>query len=150
MNKKMRLEGEWVIDSPRDKIYDIITDFEKYPEYFPKVAESVKIVKQEYNYYEIDVILKSFGRKFDAKMCTTVKPKTGFVSDNVSSFGTSGHEELVLYEEGYRTKIKYYYQIYIHKPLLRIVAKPMIKWFAMKAWEKAVIDQLRVLTENKE
>jgi len=41
------------------------------------------------------------------------------------------------------TKITYIYEIDIHKKWLRISARPLIGWFAMKAWEKAFVDGLR-------
>ncbi|MDD5294792.1 MAG: hypothetical protein PHP21_02615, partial [Patescibacteria group bacterium] len=76
-------------------------------------------------------------------------PQRGFISDNESpKFGTSGHEELLLENVEGGTKINYVYEVDIHKKWLRIIAKPLIGWFAMKAWEKAFIDRLRELLEK--
>jgi protoheme ferro-lyase len=81
-------------------------------------------------------------------MSTQLRPPTGFVSDNESTFGTSGHEEMKLVEEDGGTRLHYIYELNIHKPLLRVIAKPLIGWFAMKSWEKAVIDRVRELVAN--
>lgn len=147
--KNILLKKSWIIKAPLVEVFNIITDFEKFPEYFPKVAKSIKITKRERNYLEMDATVKSFGQKFPVKMKTQILPGKGFISDNVSpKFGISGHEELLLLEHPEGTVIDYTYQVAIHKSWLRIVAKPLIAWFSMKYWQKAVIDELRKRLEN--
>ncbi len=142
--KDITLHASWFIKAPLTEVFTMMTDFEKFPEHFPKVAESVKVIKREGNFLEMDATVKSFGQHFPVKMKTQILPGKGFISDNESpKFGTSGHEELLLSEQGGGTMIDYTYQVAIHRPLLRIVAKPLIGWFSMKYWEKAVIDELR-------
>lgn len=127
----------------------MVTDFERMPEYFPKVAESVRIMKREGDRLEMEATVRSFGRSFPVRMKTRILPGTGFVSDNESpEFGTSGHEELLLSEGPAGTEIDYTYQVAIHKRWLRVVARPLIGWFSMKFWEKAVIDELRKRLER--
>lgn len=126
-----------------------MTDFEKFPEYFPKVAESIRIVKRDGNHLEMNATVRSFGTTFPVTMKTEILPGKGFVSDNESpKFGTSGHEELLLFQKPEGTVIDYTYQVAIHKRWLRIVAKPLIGWFSMKFWEKAVIEELRKRLEG--
>jgi hypothetical protein len=126
-----------------------MTDFEKFPEYFPKVADSIRVVKREGNYLEIDATVKSFGQSFPVKMKTQILPDKGYISDNDSpKFGTSGHEEFLLSQDPEGTMIDYTYQVAIHKFWLRLVAKPLIGWFSMKYWEKAVIDVLKKRLEK--
>ncbi len=139
-----------MIKAPIQKVFDIITDFEKMPKNFPKVAESIIITKREGNNLEIEAQVKSFGTTFPVKMKTKIIPQRGFISDNQSpKFGTSGHEELLLESVNGGTKVNYIYEVDIHKRWLRIIAKPLIGWFAMKAWEKAYINRLRDMLENK-
>ena len=148
--KDITLHAKWLIKAPLTKVFNIMTDFEKFPEYFPKVAESIKIVKREGNYREMEATVKSFGQNFPVKMKTQILPEKGYISDNESpKFGTSGHEEFLLSESQEGTIIDYTYQVSIHKRWLRIVAKPLIGWFSMKYWEKAVIDELRKKLEIK-
>ncbi len=126
-----------------------MTDFAKWPEYFPKVATSLQVKKHEGNNLEIDATVKSFGQNFPVQMRTKILPGKGFISDNESpKFGTSGHEELLLFEIAEGTVIDYTYQVAIHRWWLRIVAKPLIAWFSMKFWEKAVIDELKKRLEK--
>ena len=147
--KDIVLRGKWLVKAPLTVVFNIMTDFEKFPEYFPKVAESIRITKREGNYLEMDAVAKSFGRTFPVKMKTQILPGKGFISDNESfTFGTSGHEELLLSAHGDGTVIDYVYRVAIHKRWLRIVARPLIGWYSMKYWQKAVIDELRKKLER--
>lgn len=148
--KEITLHKQWVIKAPIDQVFGIMTDFEKFPQYFPKVAESIHIIKREGNHLEMEATAKSFGRSFKVNMKTEILPNKGFISDNDSyQFGTSGHEELLLSPHAEGTLIDYTYQVTIHKMWLRVVATPLIKWYSMKYWEKAVIDELKKLVEKK-
>lgn len=147
--KEITLHKQWVIKAPIEDVARIMTDFEKLPEHFPKVAESVEINKRDGNNLEMEATVKSFGRKFKVKMKTQILPGKGFISDNVNNqFGTSGHEEFLLSVHPEGTLIDYTYQVSIHKEWLRIVATPLIKWYSMKAWEKAVIEELKKIVEK--
>jgi carbon monoxide dehydrogenase subunit G len=147
---QITLHNQWVIKASIEDVSRIMTDFEKLPKYFPKVAESVQINKRDGNNLEMEATVKSFGTKFKVKMKTQILPGKGFISDNDSyQFGTSGHEELFLSPNAEGTLIDYTYQVSIHKAWLRIVATPLIKWYSMKAWEKAVIDQLKKILEKQ-
>jgi len=147
--KNITLHKQWVIKAPIEKVAPILTDFENMPKHFPKVAENVDIKKRDGNNLEMEATVKSFGKKFQVKMKTQILPGKGFISDNDSyQFGTSGHEELLLSEHPEGTLVDYTYQVSIHKKWLRIVATPLIKWYSMKAWEKAVVDELRKMVEK--
>lgn len=146
---QITLHKQWLIKAPIEDVSRIMTDFEKFPERFPKVAESIQINKRDGNKLEMEAIVKSFGKKLPVRMKTEILPGKGFISDNDSYvFGTSGHEELLLSGKNGGTLIDYTYQITIHKKWLRIVATPLIKWYSMKYWEKAVIDELKKILEN--
>jgi hypothetical protein len=148
--KEITLRGAWVIRAPLAEVFRIITDFEKFPDYFPRVAESIRIVKRKGFHLEMHATVTSFGRQFPVNMKTQILPGKGFVSDNQSpTFGTSGHEELLLSPHPEGTLVDYTYQVTIHKRWLRLVARPLIRWYSMKYWQKAVIDELRNMLEKK-
>ncbi len=147
--KQITLHDQWVVKAPVSDVFMIMTDFERFPENFPKVAESVRIDKKEGNHLEMEATVKSFGRSFKVKMKTQILPDKGFISDNDSyQFGTSGHEELLLSLHPEGTLIDYTYRVAIHKKWLRIIAVPLLRWYSMKFWEKVVIDRLRELLEK--
>ncbi len=148
--KELTLHKQWLIKASIEDVSKIMTDFENLPKYFPKVAESVQVNKRDGNNLEMEATVKSFGRSFKVTMKTKILPGKGFISDNDSyQFGTSGHEELLLTEQAEGTLINYTYQVSIHKAWLRVVATPLIKWYSMKVWEKAVIDELRKIVEKE-
>lgn len=142
------LKGSWIIKSPRDEIYKIISDFESMPKHFPSIAESIRITEKSGNHQKMIAKVKSFGSVFDVKMETELLPGIGFKSNNESSFGTSGHEEFVMEEVLEGTKINYSYEIEIHRPILRIIGTPLIKWFSLWSWKRAFIDRLRKIVEK--
>lgn len=146
--KQIHLKGSWIIKAPKEEIYKIVSDFENMPKYFPTIAESVHITEKEGNHQKMNARVKSFGKVFDVKMQTELLPNIGFKSTNESSFGTSGYEELLMEDVEAGTKINYTYEVEIHKPLLRLVATPMIKWFAMWSWKRAFIDKLKKIVEK--
>lgn len=146
---EITLRGQWLIKAPLAEVFGVMTDFERFPEHFPKVAESVAITRRDGDSLEIQASVKSFGRTFPVYMKTRILPGKGFTSDNESPvFGTSGHEELLLAPSAAGTRIDYTYQLSIHKAWLRIVAAPLIRWYSMKYWERAVIDELKKILAN--
>lgn len=147
--KGITLHDQWLVKAPQEEVFAMMTDFEKLPEHFPKVADSVQVRKREGDYLEMDATVRSFGKEFPVKMKTRILPGKGFISDNDSYiFGTSGHEELLLSKAPEGTLIDYTYKVSIHKAWLRVVATPLIRWYSMKYWEKAVIDELRKALEK--
>lgn len=149
MADAIALQGSWTLRAPRSEVFDTITDFERWPEYFPKVAESVRVVRHDDDRVDIEATVKSFGRRFPVTMSTRVLPGRGFTSDNESpKFGTSGHEELRLSDDPAGTVIDYTYEVVVHRRWLRLVARPLIAGFSMRYWEKAVIEELRSRLER--
>jgi len=147
--KEITLHNQWLVKAPIEDVFRMITDFEKFPKHFPKVAQSIQIKKREGDYLEMEAIAMSFGKKFPVQMKTHILPGKGFISDNDSfKFGTSGHEEILLSKSSEGTIIDYTYRVLIHKAWLRVVAIPLIRWYAMKYWEKAVISELKKAFEK--
>lgn len=147
--KDIALHATWLIKAPLADVFRVMTDFERFPERFPKVAGSVRVVKREGDRLEMDTTVRSFGRTFPVKMRTRILPGKGFISDNESpKFGTSGHEELLLSERPEGTEIDYTYHVAIHKRWLRLVAGPLIGRYSMRFWERAVIHELRRMLER--
>lgn len=150
--KKLHLTGSWKIFAPREEIYKIISDFENMPKNFPSVAQSLKIVEKKGNNLIIEATAKSFGTTFPITMKTVLNPPIGFISDNINhKFKAVGHEEFLMAEIATGTQINYSYEYDISNShlLLRLVAKPLLAWFGLWFWKRAVIDKIKIMLKNK-
>ena len=144
--KPICLKGSWIIKAPMEKIYEIVSDFENAPKYFPKVAHSLKIAKKDGNHLEIDAQSKSFGLKFNVKMKTELLPPKGFKSINESALAIE--DESFLMEEVLEgTKINYVNNVTIKNNFLKLFSKIIISKPTLKFWEKMYIKPLRKLVE---
>ena len=146
--KKILLKKSWVINAPREEVYKIMSDFENMPKYFPEVAESLQILKRDGNNLTIVAKAKTFGRTFSVQMETELRPPIGYVSDNKSAIGSSGHEEFLMEEIPKGTKINYTYEVTLKNPILATFGGFLIGGYAMRFWEHAVIDKLKEMLEK--
>ena len=146
--KKILLKKSWIVKAPRDDVYRIMSDFESMPKNFPKVAHSLKILRRDDNNLEIEAKAKTFGEVIGVKMNTQLRPPFGYVSDNKSEIGTSGHEEFLMEEVPEGTRINYSYEVELKNPIFRIFGGFLIGWYAMRFWEHAVIDKLKEMLEK--
>lgn len=147
--REILLRGSWMIRAPRDAVYKIMSDFERMPERFPKVAQSVTILEKIGNKLTILAEVKSFGRVYPVMMRTELIPPEGYMSDNLNEkLGITGHEEFLMEEIPEGTRINYSYLVIIHRVWLRLLAKPLLNWYAMRFWKRAVIDRLEELLEQ--
>lgn len=146
--KRILLKKSWVIRAPREEVYKIMSDFENMPKYFPKVAQSLRILKRDGNHLTIEAKAKTFGRTIPVRMETQLRPPIGYVSDNKSDLGTSGHEEFLMEEVPEGTKINYTYDVELKNPILRVLGRFLIGRYALCFWERAVIDKLKEMVER--
>ena len=148
--KQILLRGSWVIRAPRDAVYAIMSDFESMPDHFPEVAQSLRIIEKTGNRLTISAEAKSFGTVFPVAMRTELLPPEGYISDNVNEkLGIVGHEEFLMEEIPQGTRINYSYLVTINRVCLRLVARPLLGWYAMRFWRRAVIDRLKHMLESE-
>jgi len=148
--KKISLKKSWIIKAPIEEIYKIMSDFENMPKYFPAVASSLQIIERNGNNLVIKAKAKTFGQIISVDMKTQLRPPFGYVSDNKSKMGTSGHEEFLMEEIPEGTKINYVYEVNLKNPIFRVFGKFLIGNYAMRFWEHSVIDKLKEMLEKKE
>lgn len=146
--KPVSLTGFWVINAPLKSVYEIVTDFEKTPVYFPAVAKSLKIIKKNGNHLSIRAVTKTFGIPFKVKMETDLLPNKGFKSINESVLAVE-NETFLMEEIPLGTKINYRNDVTIKNNLLKLFSKLLIGKPALIFWEHAYIDKLRKIVEGK-
>jgi hypothetical protein len=145
--KLIILEGSWIIKAPLSRIYEIVTDFENAPKYFPLAANSLKIISKNGNYLSIDAVSKTFGIPFHVLMETQLLPNTGFTSVNTSALAIE-NESFMMEEIPTGTKINYRNEVQIKNNFLQIFARMLIGKPALLFWKYAYIDRLDKLANN--
>jgi hypothetical protein len=145
--KPIILKGSWVINASLQRIYEIVTDFENAPSYFPLVAKSLKIINKKGNYLSIDAVSKTFGIPFHVLMDTQLLPNKGFKSINSSVIAIE-KESFIMEKISTGTKINYRNEVQIKNNILQIFAKMLIGKPALLFWKYAYIDRLQKLATN--
>jgi hypothetical protein len=146
--KPISLTGSWVIRAPLRSVYEIVTDFEKTPVYFPLVAKSLKIINKNGNHLSIQAVTKTFGISFNVKMETDLLPNKGFKSINESAFAIED-ETFLMEEVSIGTKINYRNDVTIKNNFLKLFSKLLIGKPALIFWEYCYINKLRKIVEAK-
>lgn len=148
MEKTTVLRGKWIIKARREDVYAVVSDFERMPERFPAVAERMSVVSREGDRLELDAVARSFGRSIAVRMHVELLPGKGFISDNASALGMTGHERFFLHDHPEGTLVDYRYEVTLRGVFWCLFGKPLIEWYAMRYWKRAFIDRLRALVEH--
>lgn len=151
--EKVEVTGNWLIKAKRSDIYNIISNWEKMPENFPKIAKSMKIIEKNDNYLKVEAIAASFGKLFpEVKINIDVEllPDRGYRCQTFNtSFKTTGEEELLLLDDPEGTIIQYTYFVTVHNPRWRGLFAWMVKTFGLPFWKRSFIDRLNILLSKK-
>jgi carbon monoxide dehydrogenase subunit G len=144
--KNVTLSGSWIIKAPRLKIYEIISDFENAPKYFPSVSHSMKIHEKKGNHLIIEATTKTLGMKFKVRMKTELLPPYGFKSINESGLAIED-ETFSMEEVPEGTEINYTNHVEIKNNFSKPFSSLIIGKPALKFWEREYINKLRTILE---
>lgn len=150
----MVVTGTWLVPADREKIYAIVSDFERMPEYFPQIAHAMHLLKREGNCLTLEAESASFGRFFPkARIAMTAEllPGKGYrCSTHNLTFHTRGEEQLLLLDDPAGTRIEYTYIVAIQNKW----AVPLYTWLTRKLalpfWKRAFIDRLMPLVTQSQ
>lgn len=147
--KTVHLEGSYTIKAPRQKVYEVLTDFESAPKLFPRVAKSARVVKREGNYLEVEVETKPFlgSKTFQVHMETHLRPNEGFTSTNTSSVGVE-HEVVTLEDAPEGTRFVYVNDMEVKSRIFQIFGGFLVRIVALRYWEHAYIKELKKIVEG--
>lgn len=143
---QLAITARWKIDAPRESVYAIASDFKAMPLHFPKLAHSVSILSHTGNHLKIEAKAASFGGFFprvtiliDAELL----PGRGFrASTFVTTFNTTGKEQLLLHESGNGTEIEYTYVVTVKRRWLRPLYGWLVRTFALPYWKRCYLTPL--------
>jgi hypothetical protein len=145
------VEGDWLVRAKRATVYSIVSDFERMPEHFPRVARSLRVLAREGDRLMIEAKAASFGRLFPpikVSMVAVLLPGVGYrCSTRNLTFGTTGDEQLLLEDDPEGTRIRYTYYVTVSRPWLRPLYAWLVRAFGLPYWKRAVIDRLQMLAD---
>jgi len=146
---EVHLTGSYIIRAPRQKVYDILTDFESAPKYFPRVAKSVRVLNRRGNDLVVEAETKAFlgSRTFLVQMEAHLRPDEGFTSTNTSSLGVE-HEVVTLEDVPEGTRLVYANDVEVKSRVFGIFGGFLIKTVALRYWERVYIGKLREILEG--
>lgn len=146
---KVIVKGSWLIKAERDRVYSIVSNFERMPEHFPNIARSLKIINRNGDHLSIEAESASFGRIFPGARIlieADLLPGIGYrCSTRNITFKTSGEEELLLADDPEGTRIEYTYIVTVRNRLFRPIFSWLTRKLALPFWKRSFIDHLERL-----
>ncbi|PIQ28532.1 hypothetical protein COW36_12850 [bacterium (Candidatus Blackallbacteria) CG17_big_fil_post_rev_8_21_14_2_50_48_46] len=146
MSEKIAVKGDWLVHADRAAVYAIISDFERMPEHFPRIAHAMKLLKREGQLLTLEAQAASFGKYFPKvkiKLEVELLPDRGYRCQTHNlSFNTRGDEELLLSDAPEGTRIEYTYYVALQYPLFLPLYAWLTRKLALPFWKHSFIDRL--------
>jgi hypothetical protein len=145
------VHGDWLVHADRASVYAIVSDFERMPERFPKIARSIRLVKREGDVLTLEAEAGSFASWLPSariELTATLLPGQGYrCTTRNLTFNTTGDEELLLVDDPEGTRISYTYFVTVRRRWLRPLFAWMVSAFGLPFWKRSFIDPLELLVE---
>lgn len=146
------VHGDWLVRADRESVYAIVSDFERMPEHFPKVARAMKLIKRDGNVLTLEAESASFASMLPSariEMTATLLPGRGYrCTTHNLTFNTTGDEELLLVDDPQGTRIRYTYFVTVRHRWMRPLYAWMVSTFALPFWKRSFVDRLESLVED--
>lgn len=145
------VRGEWLVRAERAAVYAIVSDFERMPQHFPKVARAMRLIERSGDELKLEAEAASFGTPFPPvriELIATLLPGRGYrCTTRNLTFGTTGDEELLLADDPHGTRIHYTYFVRVRRRWLRPPYAWLVATFGLPFWKRSVVDRLEALVE---
>ena len=96
--RPVRWEGEWLIRAAREEVYAAMTDFENWPNLFPRMVKSVRLTSRTDTTAVLEGEFELMGRRGRGLMNIRLKPPEGYDADNASE-ELGSEKETLRFEE---------------------------------------------------
>ena len=142
----IRVQSRWFVPASRGLVYKVVSDFERLPQHFPRVARSTKVISRDGNRLVIEAAAASFGRFFPVVRVTIkaeLLPGVGYRCATFNhTFQTTGEEELLLSDVPGGTEITYSYAVKLRHHWLRPVYSWLVRRIGLRFWKRAYLEPL--------
>lgn len=147
------VRGDWLVRADRASVYAIVSDFERMPEHFPKIARAITLVRRDGNVLTLQAEAGSFASWLPTakiELTATLIPDQGYrcTTRNIS-LNTAGDEELRLVDDPEGTRIQYTYFVTVRRRWLKPLFAWLVTTFGLPFWERSFIDPLKALVESR-
>lgn len=143
------VHGDWLVHADRASVYEIVSDFERMPEHFPKVARAMTLIGRDGDVLTLQAEAASFGSVFPSakiEMTATLLPGRGYrCTTHNLTFNTTGDEELLLVDDSEGTRIKYTYFVTVRHHWMKPLYAWLVSALALPFWKRAFVDRLESL-----
>ena len=151
--EKVEVVGNWLIKAKREEVYKIVSNCEKMPENFPKIAKSINVIEKNDTKLKVEAVAASFGRffpKVKINIDVELLPNRGYRCQTFNTtFNTTGEEELLLLDDPEGTMVKYTYFLTIRNKRWKRLYVWLVKTFGLPFWKRAFIDRLNIMLTKK-
>jgi len=141
-----RIQRRWFVPASKSSVYAVVSDFERLPQHFPRVARSTKVISRDGNRLVIDAEAGSFGRFFPAVRVTInaeLLPGVGYRCSTFNrTFNTTGEEELLLSDVSGGTEITYSYTVTLRHKWLCPVYSWLVRRLGLRFRKRAYLEPL--------
>jgi len=148
------VHGDWLVHADRAAVYAIVSDFERMPQHFPKIARSIKLVKREGDVLTLEAQAGSFASWLPSariELTATLLPGLGYrCTTRNLTFNTTGDEELLLTDDPEGTRIMYTYFVTVRRRWIKPLFAWMVSAFGLPFWKRSFIDPLESLVGRQQ
>jgi hypothetical protein len=147
------VHGDWLVHTDRASVYAIVSDFERMPEHFPKIARSIRLLKRDGDILTLEAEAGSFASWLPSakiELTVTLLPGQGYrCTTHNLTFNTTGDEELLLVDDPEGTRIKYTYFVTVRRRWFKPLFEWMVSTFGLPFWKRSFVDPLESLVEAR-
>lgn len=144
--KPIRWEGAWTIRAPRDKVYQWMTDFDRWAEMMPGIVKSARVVSRAETAVVLEGEFNLLGRTGRGVMNIRLHPPAGFDADNVSERLGEEKETIRFEETPEGTLYKWAVDAKPNGVHVRLLSK-FLGYFVRRFYERTIIKPLREALE---
>lgn len=147
------VRGDWLVRADRESVYAIVSDFERMPEHFPKLARSIKLVERDGDVLTLEAEAGSFASWLPSakiELTATLIPGRGYrCTTRNLTFNTAGNEELLLVDDPEGTRINYTYFVTVRARWFKPLFAWMVTAFGLPFWKRSFVDPLESLVKAR-
>jgi carbon monoxide dehydrogenase subunit G len=135
-------EGSWTIRAPRERVYEVMTDFENWPKLFPDLVKSIRVIRRTDTAAVLEGEFSLLGRKGHGVMHLRLHPPEGYSAENTSE--ELGEEsETLKFEEAPEGTLYRWTVEARPKGLLNHLLGMVLGFYVRRFYERSLIGPLR-------